>query len=187
MAFYSFPVFSTDLLNPLAAAHQFLWDDDMDATSGVSQGQRRRRIEEKGKQPQSSQGQKSSPSSQSQGQSQNPSRRQKHRQLSSQSSGTASPRRDGATPIAARPPTLPPTLVKSFAPRFDVRETKSGYHLDGELPGVKQSDIDIEFADPHTLLIRGQVRRQYDMTNAGEEEEEEEDGDTEAVDMDSGD
>lgn len=35
--------------------------------------------------------------------------------------------------------------MRSFSPRFDVRETGEGYHLDGELPGIAQNDIDIEF------------------------------------------
>lgn len=48
--------------------------------------------------------------------------------------------------------------VRSFAPRFDVRETKDAYHLEGELPGIDQKDIDIEFTDPHTLVVKGKVR-----------------------------
>ncbi|KAI9926094.1 hypothetical protein ASPWEDRAFT_109176 [Aspergillus wentii DTO 134E9] len=51
------------------------------------------------------------------------------------------------------------TSVRSFSPRFDVRESEDGYHLDGELPGVDQKDIDIEFSDPQTLVIKGRVER----------------------------
>ncbi|KAH8422929.1 Hsp20/alpha crystallin family protein [Aspergillus melleus] len=54
--------------------------------------------------------------------------------------------------------------VRSFSPRFDVYEQDGSYHLDGELPGVDQNNIDIEFTDPHTLVIKGQVERQYNDT-----------------------
>jgi HSP20 family molecular chaperone IbpA len=51
----------------------------------------------------------------------------------------------------------PPT----FAPAFDVRELDNSYHLDGELPGVDQSNIEIEFTDAHTLVIKGHTERNY--------------------------
>ncbi|KAJ0422938.1 HSP20-like chaperone [Aspergillus carlsbadensis] len=53
------------------------------------------------------------------------------------------------------------TTIRSFAPRFDVRETTDAYHLDGELPGIAQKDIDIEFTDPQTLVIKGRSKREY--------------------------
>ncbi|KAL4971684.1 HSP20-like chaperone [Aspergillus desertorum] len=43
----------------------------------------------------------------------------------------------------------------AYCPRFDMRETKDGYHLDGELPGVDKKDLDIEFPDRNTLNIKG--------------------------------
>lgn len=49
----------------------------------------------------------------------------------------------------------------SFAPKFDVRETKDAYKLDGELPGIEQKDINIEFSDPHTLVVHGRTERTY--------------------------
>ncbi|KAJ9224989.1 hypothetical protein DTO027B5_2439 [Paecilomyces variotii] len=61
-----------------------------------------------------------------------------------------------------------PTGVRSFAPRFDVRETKEAYHLDGEMPGISQKDVDIEFTDPHTLVIKGKTEREYSSPNASE-------------------
>ncbi|KAK2738561.1 hypothetical protein FQN57_006984 [Myotisia sp. PD_48] len=51
--------------------------------------------------------------------------------------------------------------ITSFNPRFDVREDKDAYILDGELPGVDQSDINIEFRDPHTLVVNGRIERAY--------------------------
>jgi HSP20 family protein len=51
--------------------------------------------------------------------------------------------------------------IRSFAPKFDVRELKGAYQLDGELPGIEQKDISIEFTDPHTLVIKGRTEREY--------------------------
>ena len=42
-----------------------------------------------------------------------------------------------------------------FAPRFDLKELKDSYVLEGELPGVDQKDISIEFTDEHTLVVSG--------------------------------
>ncbi|QIW99765.1 hypothetical protein AMS68_005283 [Peltaster fructicola] len=44
---------------------------------------------------------------------------------------------------------------RSFNPRFDVKETEAGYELKGELPGVEQSNIEIEFRDQRTIVIKG--------------------------------
>ena len=47
----------------------------------------------------------------------------------------------------------------SFSPSFDVRETEEAYHLEGETPGFTQENIEIEFTDPQTLLIKGRMER----------------------------
>ncbi|KAL2814160.1 HSP20-like chaperone [Aspergillus granulosus] len=59
--------------------------------------------------------------------------------------------------------------VRSFAPRFDVRETSDAYHLDGEFPGIAQKDIDIEFTDPQTLVVKGRSEREYHSSNSNED------------------
>lgn len=48
---------------------------------------------------------------------------------------------------------------RSFSPKFDVRESVSGYELAGELAGIQQNDIDIEFVDANTLVIKGHTPR----------------------------
>lgn len=58
-----------------------------------------------------------------------------------------------------------PSSIRSFAPRFDVSERKDAYHLDGELPGIDQKDIEIEFTDPHTLVIKGRTARNVTSSN----------------------
>ncbi|KAI5206413.1 HSP20-like chaperone [Aureobasidium subglaciale] len=52
--------------------------------------------------------------------------------------------------------------IRSFQPRFDVKEVKDGYELHGELPGVEQKDIQIEFSDPQTLSIKGRIERHHE-------------------------
>ncbi|EXJ64892.1 hypothetical protein A1O7_01231 [Cladophialophora yegresii CBS 114405] len=49
---------------------------------------------------------------------------------------------------------------KQFNPRFDLKETKEAYALEGELPGIDQKDLNIEFTDEHTLVIKGRTERQ---------------------------
>lgn len=53
-------------------------------------------------------------------------------------------------------------------PRFDVREIGSTYELEGELPGIKQEDIEIEFVDANTLIIRGKTERRSTKTSEGD-------------------
>jgi len=51
--------------------------------------------------------------------------------------------------------------LKSFQPRFDVRELPEAYELHGELPGIEQKDVEIEFTDSQTLTVRGRAERSY--------------------------
>jgi len=52
-------------------------------------------------------------------------------------------------------------VTKTFAPKFDVKELPDSYELHGELPGIEQSDVDIEFTDYATLTVRGKSERSY--------------------------
>ncbi|KAJ4553537.1 hypothetical protein HRR83_003427 [Exophiala dermatitidis] len=52
-----------------------------------------------------------------------------------------------------------PQTLNHFKPAFDVKETDEGYTLEGELPGVDQKDINIEFTDEYTLTVKGRVER----------------------------
>lgn len=69
-----------------------------------------------------------------------------------------------AAPSAPAKPQLP-----SFTPRFDVRESDNFYILDGELPGAQQENIEIEFTDAETVVIKGQIERNYDITSSSSE------------------
>jgi HSP20 family protein len=53
------------------------------------------------------------------------------------------------------------TVTRSFAPKFDVKELPEAYELQGELPGIEQKDVDIEFTDYATLTVRGRNERSY--------------------------
>jgi HSP20 family molecular chaperone IbpA len=45
--------------------------------------------------------------------------------------------------------------IRSFTPKFDVKETKDAYELHGELPGIEQKNINIEWTDNNTLTVSG--------------------------------
>lgn len=65
--------------------------------------------------------------------------------------------------------------VSSFSPRFDVQEVEGAYDLKGELPGVEQKDVEIEFPDRQTIVIKGQTgytREQAPAQEAAPEVEE---------------
>ena len=51
--------------------------------------------------------------------------------------------------------------LSHWQPKFDVRETGDNYELHGELPGLSKEDINIEFTEPQTLVVRGKVERSY--------------------------
>jgi HSP20 family molecular chaperone IbpA len=53
------------------------------------------------------------------------------------------------------------THLKTFTPKFDVKEVKDAYELHGELPGIEQKDVALEFTDAHTLTVKGRTERSY--------------------------
>ena len=52
-------------------------------------------------------------------------------------------------------------VTRTFNPKFDVKELADSYELHGELPGIEQKDVEIEFSDPQTLTVRGRTERTY--------------------------
>lgn len=46
-----------------------------------------------------------------------------------------------------------------YCPRFDMREMKDRYVLEGELPGVEKKDINIEFTDNNILSVSGHTEQ----------------------------
>ena len=54
---------------------------------------------------------------------------------------------------------LSDTASRTFAPKFDVKEAKDSYVLEGEFPGIDQKDIAIEFADEQTITVKGRTER----------------------------
>lgn len=51
--------------------------------------------------------------------------------------------------------------ARPFNPRFDVRETEHTYELHGELAGVDRNNVSLEFTEPQTLVISGNIERNY--------------------------
>lgn len=51
--------------------------------------------------------------------------------------------------------------LPQFQPKFDVREVANAFELHGELPGVSKENVQIEFTQPQTMIVRGRVERTY--------------------------
>ncbi|EXL39700.1 hypothetical protein FOCG_17707 [Fusarium oxysporum f. sp. radicis-lycopersici 26381] len=52
-----------------------------------------------------------------------------------------------------------------WQPRFDICETPRAYELHGELPGMNKKEVQLEFTEPQTLVIRGKSERTYTSGN----------------------
>jgi HSP20 family molecular chaperone IbpA len=65
----------------------------------------------------------------------------------------------------------PQRRAETFTPRFDVTETSVSYELYGELPGLTQDDLSIEFSDAQTLVIKGKTQRQLNTETVQPEQQ----------------
>jgi HSP20 family protein len=54
------------------------------------------------------------------------------------------------------------TPLQHFQPKFDVTETPTSYELNGELPGIDQKDVSIEWTDGNTLAISGRTEKHHE-------------------------
>ncbi|KAK4515204.1 uncharacterized protein ATC70_002819 [Mucor velutinosus] len=61
----------------------------------------------------------------------------------------------------------------SFYPTTDMVETPDAYELHAELPGYEKKDIKIEMSDSNTLVISGNVKKEYKSEDPVYEEEQE--------------
>jgi len=52
-------------------------------------------------------------------------------------------------------------IMKTFNPKFDVKELSHAYELHGELPGIEQNQVEIEFTDALILSDTGTTERTY--------------------------
>ena len=52
--------------------------------------------------------------------------------------------------------------LKSFQPRFDIKEDRESYQLQGEFPGLEQKDLEVEFTDAQTLSIKGRTEKHHE-------------------------
>jgi HSP20 family protein len=63
------------------------------------------------------------------------------------------------------------TSIRAFSPKFDVIEEKDAYKLHGELPGLDQKDVSIEFTDSHTLVVKGHTETRYESSEPADEDQ----------------
>lgn len=68
----------------------------------------------------------------------------------------------GTSATPARRAGVTGLTTKTFNPKFDVKEVADHYELHGELPGIEQKDVEIEFTDAQTLSIHGRSERSYE-------------------------
>lgn len=61
-----------------------------------------------------------------------------------------------------------PEQRRSFAPKFDIYETETAYVLEGDLPGLEKQNLNIEFTDHVTLLIKGRTEKSYTSATPSE-------------------
>ena len=69
---------------------------------------------------------------------------------------------DYASHVASRSTGLSPAFsngLRTFQPRFDVKENTDSYELQGELPGMTPGEVEINFTDANTLSIKGRTER----------------------------
>ncbi|KAF1815913.1 HSP20-like chaperone [Eremomyces bilateralis CBS 781.70] len=59
-----------------------------------------------------------------------------------------------------------PQKIKTFSPKFDVKETEKAYELHGELPGIEQKNVNIEWTDGNTLTISGRVEHRSERKDS---------------------
>lgn len=60
--------------------------------------------------------------------------------------------------------TEPTSEVPRYAPRFDIVESENELTLQGDMPGVKESDLEVRYEDDR-LIISGKVApRQQDVS-----------------------
>ena len=62
--------------------------------------------------------------------------------------------------------------IRSYQPRFDVREEKDAYHLHGDVPGVDAQNLSIEFTDRNILVVSGRAVKESERGNRPEAVEE---------------
>jgi len=57
-------------------------------------------------------------------------------------------------------------LGEVVAPRIDVTEDESGFHVSAELPGMTEDDVEVVFGDK-TLTIKGEKKAEHEETEEG--------------------
>lgn len=70
--------------------------------------------------------------------------------------------------------------AQTFSPRFDVHETDNAYHLDGELPGIAQKNIEVEFSDHQTVVVKGRTEHERTSDQDSNEDSEQTQAETDA-------
>lgn len=73
--------------------------------------------------------------------------------------------------------------LPTFQPRFDVRETENAYVLHGELAGLERENVEVEFTEPQTMVIRGRIERSYEKKLEQEQQQQQPEAEAAAAEM----
>jgi HSP20 family protein len=73
---------------------------------------------------------------------------------------------DFIAPLAFRRPHF--GFNNTEIPAADVHESEGMYVIETEMPGVKKDNIKFELIDDHTLLVRGEVKKEDQGRRSGE-------------------
>jgi HSP20 family molecular chaperone IbpA len=87
-------------------------------------------------------------------------------------SAVSAPASTPAQSIQTTQSAQPPRQSTSFTPKFDVRESDKFFILDGELPGAQQENIEIEFTEHETIVIKGHIERNYNVASPADDNDE---------------
>ena len=58
-----------------------------------------------------------------------------------------------------RLPAAYPSLTQTIRPSVDVSETETNYVVEAEVPGMNKEDLQVEFLDDGTLVLKGKIER----------------------------
>ncbi|KAJ3045492.1 hypothetical protein HDV00_009146 [Rhizophlyctis rosea] len=73
--------------------------------------------------------------------------------------------RSPSTPFLTSGPLARATAAWHHRPSVDLSETAKEYYIEAELPGARREDIDLEFQDGNTIVLKGTIGAEYESSS----------------------
>jgi HSP20 family protein len=64
---------------------------------------------------------------------------------------------------------FPASFPATIRPSVDVSETDTNYIVEAEVPGIKKEDLQVEFLDDGTLILKGKIERTRQESDVSED------------------